>query len=432
MNALKNFGILLLVSVFCFFTLSQGLAQAAQNKTVYSNTTIKPSIKTSRVFVKGNEQSYPAIELNGDGLLHFSFDDLSAEAADYSYQIIHCNADWTVSELFSDEFMDGFNENAIYDYDYSVNTKVSYVHYRVDLPNNEVQFKVSGNYIFRVIESDKPEQTVLMLRFSVYEPLVSVQAEVERPVAADMRNNSQEVRLSITHHQLVINDPFNEVKVVISQNNRPDRTSSDLKPAFVRDNELVYGFSGQPVFSGGNEFYIINFSDIHRGGLNINQLEYVDSMYHVQVKLHERRSYKHYFWEEDMNGKYLINLNSGLDSWKSADYAWVHFDLLMPEPMLSGKLYVYGSFNQWLLLPENELTYNFNTKTYQTKMLLKQGYYNYVFVYSDTYSKTIDESLLEGSHYETENDYLIWVYHRDFSLNYDRLVGYQVINSKYN
>jgi hypothetical protein len=103
----------------------------------------------------------------------------------------------------------------------------------------------------------------------------------------------------------------------------------------------------------------------------------------------------------------------------------------MPEPMLSGKLFVYGSFNHWQLLPENELTYNFDTKTYKARMLLKQGYYNYVFVYADTYTKTTDESMLEGSHFETENDYLIWVYHRNISLNYDRLVGYQVINSKY-
>ncbi|MGE4287388.1 MAG: DUF5103 domain-containing protein [Salinivirgaceae bacterium] len=429
---MKTLGAQFFVWIFYFLFMSHGFAQPVQKEGVYSNAQIKPSIKTARVFVKGNEQSYPAIELEGDALLHFSFDDLSSEAVDYSYQIIHCNADWTVSELFSNEFMDGFNENAIYDYDYSVNTRIPYVHYRVDLPNSEVQFKVSGNYIFRVIESDKPEQTVLMLRFSVYEPLVSVQAKVERPVAADVRNNSQEVQLSIIHHQLTINDPFNEVKVLISQNNRPDRLISDLKPAFVRDNELVYGFSGQQVFKGGNEYYLINFSDIHRGGLNINQVAYVDSIYHVQVKMHERRSYKHYFWEEDMNGKYLINLNSSEDSWKSADYAWVHFDLLMPEPMLSGKLFVYGSFNHWQLQPENELSYNFDTKTYQARILLKQGYYNYVFVYADTYTKATDESVLEGSHFETENDYLIWVYHRNISLNYDRLVGYQVINSKYN
>jgi hypothetical protein len=409
-----------------FGVYSQGIGNRK-----YVNYSADNSIKTARVIVLGNELAYPAINLNGDELLEFSFDALGSTANDYVYQLIHCNADWSASELFSDEFMDGFNENRIFDYEFSINTKIPYVHYKVELPNSEVQFKVSGNYIFRVIESGNRDSTLLTLRFSVFEPLVSVNAEVVRPASVAYRDNSQELTLNIIHDDFSIGDPFNEVKIAISQNNRPDRLLSGMKPVFVRDNELVYNFSGEHIFNGGNEFHTLNFSNVPGLGLNINDVQYVDSMYHVQARLNERRSYKKYFWEEDMNGKFIVNRNDSDDSWLSADYVNVHFALEMAEPFLAGSVYVYGSFNYWQCNALNKMNYNFNTHCYESTILLKQGYYNYTYVYLDSFTNQLDEVVIEGSHFQTENDYLITVYYRDFANKFDRLVGYKVINSKY-
>ncbi len=404
-------------------------AYGQQNR--FSNSIYYPSIHSLRAFVEGNEQSYPVIELFGDNHILIEFDDLGSNERDYSYQIIHCNYDWSVSELLSDEFIDGFNENTIQDFDYSVNTKIGYINYRVSLPNSDVQFKVSGNYVLRVIENGNRDSTVLTVRFMVYEPVVNVVAEVIRPLGARVQNNSQEVKLSINHEQLEISDPFNDVKVVITQNNRPDRVIKDIKPVFVRNNELVYSFSGDIVMPAGNEFRTFAFTNIHKYGINVNDIQFVDTIYHVQLRIDERRSSKRYFWEEEMNGKNIVYINNSDDAYRAADYAFVYFSLPVDEPFLEGKVYVYGGLTQWKTNEANLMHYNFDTKMYEAILLLKQGYYDYIYTYFDTYTHKLDESVLEGSHYQTENDYLIFVYHRGFSQNYDRLVGYQIANSKY-
>lgn len=412
------------------FLIGFALNSVAQNEK-YSNNIYSSSIKSLKANVEGNDQSYPAIELFSDAKILIQFDDLISNTRDYSYQIIHCNYDWTVSELFSEEFMDGFNENPILDYEYSTNTKQGYINYAIKLPNEDVQLKVAGNYVIRVIENGDRDNTILTVRFMVYEPLVRVDAEIIRPLGAQIQNNSHEIRLSINHEQLEIGDPFNEVKVVIDQNNRPDRTLVNIKPVFVKNNELVYSFLGENTLLAGNEFRTFGFTNIHKYGINVNDIQFVDTIYHVQLRLDQRRSYRKYFWEEDMNGNYFVYLDNSLDPYQSADYAFVYFSLPMEEPMLEGKVYVYGELNQWKTNETNMMHYNFETKMYEATLLLKQGYYDYVFAYYNNYTQELDEAILEGSHYQTENNYIVYVYHRNFADNFDRLVGYKVVNSKY-
>jgi len=392
---------------------------------------IKESVKTLKAFVEGNEQSYPAIELNGDAKLLFQFDDLDSDSHFYSYKIIHCNYDWTVSDLFLDQYMDGFSENTIVNYQFSSNTKVGYVHYMLNLPNDDVQFKVSGNYVLQIFEDNDVEKLVLTQQFVVFEPIVRLNTEIIRPLGAEKQNNSQEIKLSINHEELAIDDPFLEVKVVICQNGRPDRILKDINPVFVKNKELIYSFSGENVFYGGNEFRTFSFTNIHKFGLNVNDVQFVDTIYHVQLRLDERRSSKKYFWDEEMNGKSLIYVDNVQDVSNSADYAWVYFSLPIDEPFLEGKVYVFGELTNWRTSKENQMEYNFESQTYEAKLLLKQGYYNYTYAFRNNYTNVLDELVLEGSHYQTENNYLIYVYHRNFSDNYDRLVGYKVVNSKY-
>lgn len=402
----------------------------AQN-TKYKTQIFKNTVRTLNVFVEGNERSYPAIELNSDNKICIRFDELSANASDFSYKVIHCNYDWSNSDLFANEFLDGFNDSRIDEYEYSENTKIAYVNYQILLPNNEVSLKLTGNYMVKVYENGNPENTVLTARFVIYDPRLRIDAEIIRPILADAKNNSQEIKLNINHEYVEINDPFNEIKVVIMQNNRPDRLIKDIKPAFVKNNELIYGVSGDNIMLAGNEFRTFSFINIHKLGLGVNDIQFVDTIYHVQLRLDEKRSFKRYFWDEDMNGKSFAYLENSDEPIVTADYAYVYFTLPISEPYLDGKVYLYGSFNNWEINNENHLKYDFDKQQYETKVLLKQGYYNYIYCYESNYTRQISESMLEGSHYETENDYLIYVYHRGFGDKYDKLIGYSVINSKY-
>jgi hypothetical protein len=53
-----------------------------------------------------------------------------------------------------------------------------------------------------------------------------------------------------------------------------------------------------------------------------------------------------------------------------------------------------------------------------------------VFVPYD--NNVVDISEIEGSHYQTKNEYLVLFYHRGQGDRYDRLVGHQVAHSNAN
>ena len=76
------------------------------------------------------------------------------------------------------------------------------------------------------------------------------------------------------------------------------------------------------------------------------------------------------------------------------------------------------------------MIYNFDLNAYEAKILLKQGYYNYEYVFLENMSKTGDATFLEGSYWETKNEYTIFVYHRQPGDSYDQLVGVGFVNSE--
>jgi hypothetical protein len=75
------------------------------------------------------------------------------------------------------------------------------------------------------------------------------------------------------------------------------------------------------------------------------------------------------------------------------------------------------------------MIYNSEKSEYRAKILLKQGYYNYIYVFLQDNSPVIDVTTVEGTHQETENDYTILVYHRPTASRYDQLVGIKKVNS---
>ncbi|MFZ1615913.1 MAG: DUF5103 domain-containing protein, partial [Flavobacteriales bacterium] len=58
------------------------------------------------------------------------------------------------------------------------------------------------------------------------------------------------------------------------------------------------------------------------------------------------------------------------------------------------------------------------------------GYMDYQYAFLPAGSTVPDLSKLEGSHYQTENDYLVLVYVRDYQLRCDRLLGLRFLNSR--
>lgn len=397
----------------------------------YENATYKEGIKTVLAHRDGFALSNPVLGLHENLKLVFKFDDISPDVKDYSYTIVHCDAEWNETNLSQTEYIDGFTENPIVDYALSYNTTFEYVNYQLRLPNQYMKFKLSGNYALVVFEDSDKDKKVLTQRFQVYENVVSVEGRIHRATQDAFKGSNQEIDFDIYHPNLNILNPREEVKVVIMQNYRWDNSIRDLKPLYIRDGQLNYNYNRENVFEAGNEFRYFDNRTNRMNGENIIATDFHRPYFHKTLKTDLVRANKKFFQYKEMNGKYSVESQDQevQDFDTECDYTFCHFTLQLGAPLLGGSINVFGALNGWNANKSNEMTYNFDTGAYELGMLLKQGYYNFQYVYVPQGATKADHTNIEGSFWETENDYQIFVYYRDLASRYDRLVGYRLFNS---
>ena len=394
---------------------------------IYKNETFNQQIKTLLCHKIVDELSLPILNLNAEDQLLVSFDDLDADIKDYYYTIIHCNSDWTASDLMQNEYISGFADEPITDYEFSFNTLQQYTHYSFNFPTEEMKALLSGNYVFKIFEEGG--ETVAYKRFMILETKLTIEAQVRRATLAEDRNTKHEIDFTIKHPNLVVADPFSDIKVTIKQNNKEDNAITDLTPIFVKNNELVYDYEDDNTFWANNEFRHFDIKSLRFQSDRIKAITYDSTFNHVYLFNDRKRPFDRYSIEPDINGKFLIKSQEGWKSSIEADYAFVHFTL--PVDHISyGDLYVLGEFSDWELKEDFKLKYNAEQKQYKGSVYLKQGYYNYHYALNDISTDRVDVSFIEGTHYQTRNDYYIYVYYRSVGDRYDRFVGFFKTSSK--
>ena len=387
-----------------------------------------PNIHTVLFFTEGWEFSLPVMELGSSQRLIFKFDQLSRNPENYHYSLIHCDADWNPSRMAVSEYMEGFQENPLNDYAFSINTTIPFVKYRLILPNEDIKIRLSGNYLLKVWKDNNKENPVLTRPFYVTEKLVDISADVRKATYEGYLGASQQISFAVNYPKFSVTDPLNEIKTVVMQNSRRDNQLSNLKPTFIRQNQLVYEEKNN-LFKGGNEFRNFDTKDLQINGMGVQHIEYNDPYFHVFLEKEPSLHKETYLTRNDLNGNYLVKNDRASDSDLESDYIFVHFALIPPDQVTNDQIYVFGELTDWQCLPSNQMIYQPDSKLYETSILLKQGFYDYQYAIYNKDNQTIDATFLEGSHVETENDYHIFVYYRGFSSRYDRLVGHQVINS---
>ena len=378
---------------------------------------------------EGWDLSYPILELNSDQELIFSFDYLENDIQNLYYSFIHCNSNWEPSSLFPMEYLDGFTENQIHDYNYSFNTSVRYIHYELILPNEYVRFKISGNYLLHVYRNNDPEDIVISQRFAVSENRVGITVNPKRPSFTINRDSGQEIDFSISYKGYLVKNPYQDIHVTICQNNRWDNAITDLKPSFLRDQALIYDYTEENIFKGGSEFRYFDFKSFRFQSEYIKAIDFRDEFYHVALQPDQLRLSGSYFFHEDLNGRFYVDVQEQTNRKIDADYAFVYFTLPYRFPLENGHVYVFGGLTNWEWNERNRMIYNQETGSYELSMLLKQGFYNYEYVFVSEQNGIVDNSYFESNHYETENDYLIYIYHHDHAFRYEKLIGVTVVNT---
>jgi len=384
-------------------------------------------VKTLRVNVMDDPFAAPVIELGGSRLIEISFDVLEPEPRAYTYTLTHCDADWTPSQLIQPEYMSGFQNRIIEDYAVSFNTTMDYINYQLTFPNDDVAMKVSGNYLVQVFppDSDKP---VLYACFSVVEPTAPIAVEVTSQTDKGMNTFYQQVNFSVSYGNEV-KTPMQDLKVYVQQNNRIDNEAALVKPLLVQNNRLVFDHNPALIFEAGNEYRSFEMITHQYEGLNIESVEFHAPYYHTVIKPDLIRSQRPYSFFDDINGRYVIRTLSGTDYDYEADYQIVHFYIPCEKPFAENVYILSDVFNN-MLDERSQMDYSAQDKGYIKTAILKEGYYNYLYVTKKDTQPSASTATIEGNFYQTENEYRIMVYFRQMGERYDRLIGVKTIQFK--
>jgi len=425
-NLLQNLSCFLLITVSASGVKGQPAYE--DNLGVLREVVVVPSARTIQLYREGWPQSYPVIRLKDDVPLVLEFDDLTAGDATFSYTVIHCNADWTRSELTEQEFLEGYPENDMPGGTPSFNTYTTYNHHELSIPNENLRLKVSGNFLLVVFRNYDPEDVVFTRRFMVTEASVHIEATAGFPQLQKYRGCCQEVDFTVQHRGMDIQDPYNDATAIILQNGLWDVAVGPLPPYMVRPDELVYDYHEENIFPGGNEYRFFDTKNTRIPTYYIQNIEFIHPYFHFTLKPDQPNPYHVYQSREDINGRYHIESEDSRDPGVDADYVFVHFRLEMKYP-LEGSVYVAGALTNWQFNDMNRMEYREEEGAYVASLLLKQGVYNYRYLFLPTLSEQFDLTEIEGSFSETGNEYLILFYHRPPGQRYDRLLGHQVVHS---
>lgn len=377
------------------------------------------NIKTIQLRPKHNTNQFSAIIKLGD-VLKLSFDDLDGDNKEYQYKIEHMTHDWKPSSLTSNQYINGFNENEITNSSNSFNTLQPYTHYSVEIPNQNTIITKSGNYLLSVLNDDY--EVVFSRRCVFYEDITTVGVAVFRSRDAQSNQKKQTVQFTVNHQNLVINNPSQEINTVLFQNHNWKTVINNIQPQFIKPQQLVYNHTFKTNFWGGNEFLNFDSKHLRSTSLNIAKTERKE-LYHSYLYTDDQRIDKIYTYNPDINGQFVVRTLEANDPNTEADYSIVHFSLDAYEPYNNKEVFVYGAFNNYQLSDENKLKYNAIDEVYEGSIKFKQGFYNYNYATLNKNNNVVDLNEIDGSFYQTENEYTVIVYYKPFGGTYDRVIG---------
>ena len=390
-----------------------------------SITILPPKNIKSIVLKPLRANSYAPIIKLGE-ILQLSFDDINAEQLFYSYKIEHCDYNWQKSNLSTTEYMTGFETDRFRDFENAFNTLQNYTHYQVRIPNQNNRIKISGNYLVSVLDED--QNVIFSRRFIIYQPKVNVGVTAHRSTDIANINEKQSVQFVINHQNLLLNNPSEEIKVDIYQNGDWNSVIKNIKPKYIRGSQLLYNYVDGISFWAGNEYLYFDTKEIRNATNNIAKTR-LDNIFNHYLYYNEARGTKPYSFYPDVNGNFVLRTIDSEDVSLEGDYSFVHFALEYNANINNDPIYIYGAFNDWQITEENKLTYNKQTGFYEATLFLKQGFYNYTYVTTDASNK-INTHKIEGSFYQTENEYSVIVYYRKYGERFDQVIGFGSANSE--
>lgn len=418
-----------------FFLLIPVLnAYGADSTLRYTNYIYEKEFKSIQLYQTASGFNFPIITLGSGDQLTLEFDQIKSEMDYYQYTLIHCNASWQPSGLQKTQYLQGTGFEDFPNPVFSTGTLMQYTHYSTQIPGSQTVPKLSGNYLLLVYRNYDEKDIVISRRIMVLDPKGNVEMNVQQSMQVDLRATHQEVDFvfNLTENYFIPN-PYTDIKSVIIRNSEWQSAITNLAPQFITGTKYSYNYQTGNQVEGLNEYRFFDIRSFRMSTANVKQRFNVSNQKHIILISDLTRRFDRYLNWPDYNGRYLIfNKDIPIPGGASAesDYCFVHFTLKSSEELKSKKVYVYGELSDWRIQNDYRLYYNADNQSYEAVIPLKQAYYNYMYAVQDDVTGAVDFKYFEGSHSETENNYMVMIYHKNQTMGYDELIGYGLQNSR--
>lgn len=368
---------------------------------------LSPRVKTLEVVAGNDFISPPVITLGDDEVITISFDEMSHDDHRLTYHIDHMEADWTPSEnLFDSDFLEGFNDDTIDDYEFSLNTIHLYTHYELQVPNDRCRLKLSGNYRLTVRDEDEDGEPLLEADFMVLRPTMTLWMDVSANTDIDVNKEHQQLSLALDYGGQRVLNREEQIYTVVTINDRDDMLRINPRPSQQTGDGLEWRHVKELIFEGGNEYHKFEMLDLSHPTMGVETIDWDGEDFHVYPFTAKPRP--NYLYDEDVNGAFFIRNSDNVEIDYTCDYAYVHYRVEMP-PLVGANLMIQGRWTNEADRSQYLGRYSNETGAYEFTLLQKQGYYSYQFLGLRPDGKTFIPPT-EGNFYQTENRYQVYVY----------------------
>lgn len=409
-----------LFSILFFLVPIYGMGQPGRT------TKMAENLRTLHMTVDGDASRFPVLKLNSNEKLEVSFDDLTHEYQRYTYKIEHCDVEGNpTTELFESDYVRTTDDQVVItNYEPSENTTVQYTHYAFSIPNTNMRPLISGNYRLTVSTENEEDEEVVVLQtyFAVVDTKVGIYPSATTNTEVDWNDTHQQIELKVDCSNLVVRDAQSEIKTLVMQNRRFDNMAKDVPFTAQNGNVLLWEHSRGLIFDAGNEYRKMEILSTRYPGMHGESVRWFDPYYHYTLQTDYPR--RNYLYDEDRNGQSVVRYEGAGDADTQADYVMTHFVLDSPQLPEGKEVYVSGQWTSLGVAPQYKMHYNHADACYEANILMKCGYYNYLYLCASKSNPQVGSTMpIEGNYFQTENEYDILVYYRPTGSRYWQLVG---------
>ncbi|MFB6098675.1 MAG: type IX secretion system plug protein domain-containing protein [Salinibacter sp.] len=374
-------------------------------------------VQTIQLYRGDDESSLPVVPLDGGAALTLEFDLLRQNGRPLSIYFQHADRHWR-RDLSSSQILESFQHDRLLDYRSSRGTEVPYVHYVYRFPNDEIRFRLSGNYILRVTERGRRDSVLFEQPFFVAEGAGSLQVGAEPVVVPGQPQPSRRPSARYTPPSRIRGDPFGYT-VCFVRNGRLADTRCKERPLLVRQPELKFRLDRDRAYAPITAGYNLDLSVLR----STDQIARIDRT-RSPVRIVLSPDYARFMGSpssQGLKGQTVIRaaLTGRVDPALSAEYVETTFAFVPAGGRpYSRPLILTGSFSGMTPNRGTTMRWNSSRGRYEGTVLLKQGTYQYFYSSSDpAFAKQ-----MRGTRTRTTGTYTAFVYYRDARYNTDRLL----------